>query len=301
MSQTPPSSRSPFPSPLTLGPSAGLPARPPHTLDNPSHDPPTGPSQPLNGPSYSPPAVTSQALPSIETAQNQHQSASSVPSTASKITERANVLSRYLNHQPSNNKIIAIDGVDRTLVHLVIAELEYHINHNLGFTVRVIDDDTPQIHQLPEQLAFTTATEVWSSMCDEIEHSYPNFLTPPPGLILPTCVYLSPLSPLMATIKITDGMGSEGVDEERQSFRFHAEHWRGLIAPDIIIHIHNTTNTFGQGQVLVLHSMKTLLVAREQDGWMSLDPRQLRSVAFEVEGWLRDDWIHFNRARQNLH
>jgi len=175
------------------------------------------------------------------------------------------------------------------MVQLVIANLHHNINQDLGCTVRVFGDIIPRKPQFPEMFYFISATNTWGSICDAILQARQKLLALPPGILLPTCIYILPLSPLMATIRAADriAFNCKGEGDRRDLFLFFAKYWTGLTVPDITINIQDPTNTMRQGEVLRLYNEKTLVVAKAQGGGISITPRQLRRVIFEVEEWLR--------------
>lgn len=164
------------------------------------------------------------------------------------------------------------------MVQLVIANLYDYIIQDLGYTIRVCDDDIPLSTRLSEMLRFTSATNIWGSMCDTILQAYPNVLLPAPGILWSITIYILPLSPPTATISATDRMAFNSED------RF-AEHWTGFKAPDIAINIQDPTNTIRQGEVLRLNGKKTL--SKTQGGSISFTHWQLGRVIVEVGKWLR--------------
>ena len=222
-------------------------------------------------------------------------------------TQHLNVLGEYLDVRPTvndQNKIIAVDGVDQHAVYLLIATLQHHITNDLGCAVRVFGADLGVPAPLiPDLLVFMTKIQHWGEMWAQIavappvqsssgtaSRDGPGALPTPPPPSRP-CVYIMPLSPLMATLKAADRVSYPSIYNPNEHFRWLASHWDGYIRPDITVNVQDCYGAIKFPEVLRLQAqnMNTLVVTKGDAGNVSLTPKQLRRVTFEVEEWLQDD------------
>ncbi len=122
-------------------------------------------------------------------------------------------------------------------------------------------------------------------MYNAILQARQKLLVLPPGILLLIYIYILPLSPLIAIIRAANRIifNCKGEGDRYDLFLFFTKYWTGLTVPDITINIQDPTNIMRQGKVLRLYNEKTLIVTKAQGGRISITPRQLRRVIFEVE------------------
>ena len=217
---------SPQPSPLSLGhplrpsPALNTPANSPN--DNPNHDASmSGPhkvsirheanqlSQSITLPplrALHPPHVEIQRTPSY---------APTGPPTVSRLDTLCEFLSPRF-HNPMRIKVIALDGEDADAVSTMIEKLQHRVIEDLHYTVRVLDQDRRRVSHLQstELSSFRGSIECWKFFWDIMLQASSSIGNPglravPSSQSIPhtatfdqkPCVYILPLSPLMATIR----------------------------------------------------------------------------------------------------
>ena len=101
-------------------------------------------------------------------------------------------------------------------------------------------------------------------------------------------IYLLPLSPLMATIRVSNHLVLTGIYSTVDHWRWLASHWSGYPRPDITINIEDIADVSVNREILRLQGrdMNTLIMIKGLDGRVDLGPQQLYYICFEVEEWL---------------
>ncbi|KAL6714245.1 slightly ste11-like protein [Lecanora helva] len=220
------------------------------------------------------------------------------------ILYRLDILGQYLKPRLANApdfKVIAVDGLDKNAVHLVIATLHHCITQDLGCTVRVVGEQIPlNVSTVPTPTALDRLNEqvhywngMWDMMIDDIpsglnNHGLPGYLHPSLLTYSHPCIYILPLSPFIATLKASIGMELVGVDGDLTLWRWLASHWAGRLGPDITVNIQETSDIVLDHEVLRIEgeSMKTIIVTKARNGGIDITPSQIRRVSFEVKEWL---------------
>ena len=234
------------------------------------------------------------------------------------VIHKLNALAEFLKKPPTDstyNKVIAVDGLDRSAVQLVIADLHYNITQDLHFTVRVLSEDPPQFPaNEPVALThFSRQIENWTSMWDVIlqapppaprvgtwpEHHQgpvPHASTASPHL----CVWIIPLSPLMATVRASIGMALRNNYGSTDLWSWLASHWAGNFRPDVTVNIQEVADSSTKREVLRFegNDTKTLVVTTVRDGDVHITTNQLERVTFEVKVWIRSNSL--GRPRNDI-
>lgn len=222
------------------------------------------------------------------------------------------LLNQFLETRPSDPtkpKVIAVDGVDKNAVRTLIAHLHRHILNSLGYTVRTLCHNSiaPQpppshspnlaisegpiegeVSRSPEATAqmdhymqqIYDWDSMWISIAEASSHSSSRARP---------CVYLLPLSPLMATLRASSHLAlTDSCDPDR--WRWLASHWAGHPRPDITINVENIADISVNWEVIRFQgsNMSTLAITKAADG-IELAAQQLRRVCFEVEDLLISD------------
>ena len=228
------------PSPLTLGPPRRLLPTPPSLA-------PTEASPPRSVVPPRPPRV----LGSVTLSARYFTESTIAPPVIHKL----NALAEFLKKPPTNgthNKVIAVDGLDRNTVHLVIVDLHSNITKDFHSTVRVLSEDPPQFPAIePVALThFSQQRQNWAYMWNVIlqapppaprvgtwpeyrQGPAPHVSTANPRL----CVWIVPLSLLMATIRASTGMVLRSNYGSTDLWPWLASHWAGHFRPDVTINI----------------------------------------------------------------
>lgn len=268
------------PSPLSLGP--------PRRILRPV--PPFPPDQTMNPPGL--------ALPNPRSPVSLRARYGFSPTATPSVAYNLNVLSEFLKNRPAQhsvqNRVIAIDGVDRNAVQLVISELHSRICKDLRCTVRVLGGDFPQrpINETSELAYYIGQIHNWAAMWSvvfEASPPIPQSKEPTPSDRL--CIWIMPLSPFMATYRAAIRISMTGSYVPSDLWRWLAGHWDGYLKPDITVNIQEIADTATKGEVLRFegNKMNTLLVTQLRAGHSQLSARQLRRVIFEVEDWIQGE------------
>ena len=311
-------SPTPEPSPLALGPSRR--PRPKTTAE--AEQPGNQPRKPRNKTNFPTPAARHEArgrpasltLPPLRQPRADHQALPPPVYTEAKfctsnlnlappILNKLDGLAAFLKPRPQDGpdiRVVAVDGLDRNAVHLVVASLHFHITKELLYTARVVGDYVPPKPFDPSAIIENLSGQIhyWKGMCDMMLSTaipMPPLPTPPEGSLRhpaasSPCIYLIPLSPLMATIKASKYVELAGTDGNLDIWRWLAGHWAGQWAPDITINIHESSDIMLEHDVLRIEGKgsKSLFITKAKDGSIDLTPAQLRRVMFEVKEWLYD-------------
>lgn len=195
-------------------------------------------------------------------------------------------------------KVVAVDGTNRNVVHLVIASLHYQITKDLRYTVRVVSDNSqpPSSYRPTAISTYLDHIRDWGLMWAMMLHTHPTrrssehsvqpALYPATSYPYPL-VYILPLSPFMATLEASKS--TELAHHPHDGlWRWLAGHWAGHLRPDITVILRENNNNTMDQEVLRVEgeNMRTLLVTNVPDGEIDLTPAQLRRITFEVEEWL---------------
>ena len=145
------------------------------------------------------------------------------------------------------------------------------------FTRRPVDAST-QLYNYIRQV------HDWGMMWNKIAEAPPP--EPAPTRADP-CIYLLPISPLMATIRASNHLALTGTYSTVGHWRWLASHWSGHPRPDITINIEDMADVSVNREIVRLQgrNMNTLIVTKGLDGGADLGPQQLCCVFFEVENW----------------
>lgn len=235
-------------------------------------------------------------------------SSSGMPTEASSIEEifgrRLSVLAEFMRARPTNTslvKVIAVDGFDRQAVHAMIANLHYHITRDLQYVVRVISEDSfyPPNNRPAELYNFYQQIQSWGAMWEMILHTssissdfrphkraksarvYP--ANPTASFEYPL-IYILPLSPMMATMQAV-----QRIMGPNDPWRLLSGYWKDRFRPDVTINIQDIADTRNQYEVLrfQVQGMNTLVVSKEGNTGLNINPQQLRRVLFETAEWIR--------------
>ena len=231
-------------------------------------DPPQPPSPLSLGPARKPSAVEVGKLPPIKTefsptptpiaAPNpvfMHARFSASRPTGTPVAQRLRVLSQFLAAPPATgrqDRVIAVDGLDRRNVQAVIAELHYHLADNLQYPVYVLNNDqnTPFSNLAPELAQFHAQIERWAATWREIVHSQPLLSRPcDPGVEASSestpflCIWIVALSPYMATVRAANRMTLTGSYHAADLWHSLAGQWHGHSRPDVTINIQEIADT----------------------------------------------------------
>lgn len=225
--------------------------------------------------------------------------------TEPSITAKVVALSKYLvpRHQDrAFFRVIAVDGVDRVAVHLMISSLHYQITRDLQCEVRVIGGNfqlaaSAGSNGLPR---YFSEIHEWRAMWNLLGRSPPiafnagipsgrsgqHLFRPATSRHFP-CVYIFPISPLLSTLKASQIAGLCHYPP-LHLWEWLAGHWFGHFSPDITVNIQEGPDAKANRGVLRIggNNMRTLLVMKSNDKHYQLTPAQLRRVTFEVEEWL---------------
>lgn len=249
------------------------------------------------GPPIPPPRASS---PAVLRARHSASLAATPP-----LIQKIKVLAEYLRDCPpgaAQNKIIAVDGLDRDAVQSVIAELHYNITRHLKLTVRVLSQEIPQhpVHESAEIALYHSQIQHWAAMWTLILGALPPAPQPgagheesrgaPPATARP-CVWIMPLSPLMATTRASIGIALKGTYGSADLWPWLASHWAGCLRPDITVNIQEVADTSSKREVLRLEGdhMNTLIVTIAREGGFHVTSSQLETVNREITQWLRAD------------
>lgn len=216
------------------------------------------------------------------------------------IAHNLNVLAEHLRNPPagaSPYKVIAIDGLDKRIVHSVIADLHHDITEDLHCPVRVISEDQ-------RQYPVTTQSDLsyYDMQIRSLAAAWQAILHGPP----PTtggsrssgqarrqkqrpCVWIVPLSPLMATMRASSRMASTGSYNSADLWRWLASRWSGANKPDITINIQEIAGTSLQREVLRFEggNTRTLLVTTYENG--GIDLAHIRRINLKVKELIQQD------------
>ena len=306
---------SPQPSPLSLGPPLGssnsvsmsnTPTNSPK--DTPNHDSsvPGPPKEPINhranrlSQSVVLPPLRVLHPPNIE-----GQRTSSYPHTGPPTMSRLDILCEFLTprfHNPMHIKVIAVGGGDAETIGTMIEKLQHHIIKDLHYTVRALGHEFCRVSHLqpPDLSTFRGSIECWKTLWEVIIHtslstSNSESREAPPGQSIPRtavfdqkpCVYILPISPLMATLKASKSTELQ-CNSSPMIWRWLASHWSGHRRPDIIINIQESVESHMTHGVVRVdgNSMRTLVVMQPSGKGLDLTKSQLRRVVFEVEDLL---------------
>ncbi len=221
------------------------------------------------------------------------------------VISKINALSEFLKARSPDDpqRVIAVDGLDRNAVQLVIAELHYDLSRDLRCTVRVLSEELPP-YPLDEsaQLAhFLRQIRQWAAMWNLILQAPPpeaRLQTPPdhpqqaseysPERSAWPCIWIMPLSPLMATIRASTGMALRGAYGSIDLWPWLASHWAGHLRPDVTINVQEVADTSWKWEVLRFEEsdMNTLIVTTSSDRGVHVTSGQLRFIVLEVREWV---------------
>jgi len=206
------------------------------------------------------------------------------------IVQYLGTLNQFLGTRlkgPAQSKVIAVDGLDGNAVRMMIDNLDQHVSKVLGYSVRIVNERpirAPIDHsaQLPY---YVRQIQEWDLMSELIAEAPP---PAPSRARAGPCVYLLPLSPLMATVRASNYLALTGTYGTEDLWCWLASHWGGHPRPDITINIEDTAHVSVNREILRLQgsNMNTLIITKGLDGGVDLVPQQLRRVCFEVEDWL---------------
>ena len=228
-----------------------------------------------------------------------------------RLVDKLDVLGQYLNVRPVNApnfKVVAVDGLDRNAVHLVIANLHYQIVKDLRFTVRVVGeqlplrshDTRPPLEILNDQVQYYGSLwdSIWNAprglsdvapdpppITGQQRHLFP----PPINTSAYPYIFIIPMSPLTATLKASKFVGFPGSDGDLNVWRWLASHWGGRWTPDVMVNIQEAADMVHfDHEVIILNDgkIRTLNLTKTREGGVDLTPAQLRRITFEVEEWL---------------
>ena len=235
-----------------------------------------------------------------------------IPPVIQKIT----VLSEVLRSRPpsaTHCRVIAIDGFEPQAVEVLTGYLYESfkartphfirlcptipvevVNSDLRGYSRVITHwDSLWKHFL--QVPFPTNSVDAGTPSMQQQHTLPSPKSLPAGpMVEPICINIVPFSPLMLAFKVASKMIPSDLYTEHKLWRWLAEHWRGIIGPDITISVHKHNISLRDRDVVRVcnQNTKTLLVAAGDAVESARNPfseKQLRRITFEVEKWLRED------------
>ena len=236
------------------------------------------------------------------------------PSLIPPIVQKMTVLSEILRGRPAeatHSRVLAIDGLDRNGIDVLIRFLyeafkarSWHsvrlctipmipLNSSLmGYTNMIIHWNTLWKHFL--QVPFPADGLDAGAPSDEHQYALPSPTRLSPSTSEPICINIVPFSPLMITYKMASTMASSDLYTEHEIWRWLAEHWRGMIQPDVTISVHLYDGLFHNRDVVRIcdGSLKTLMVPTagyEEGTGRPFTEKQLRRVLFEVEEWLREN------------
>ncbi|KAL6716957.1 slightly ste11-like protein [Lecanora helva] len=206
------------------------------------------------------------------------------------LVPRLNLLAENLLDRPiedTQNRIIAVDGLDRNAVQLVIAELHHAITRELKYPVRVINEILPSgPSQGPADMAdYLRHINNWAAMWNVILHTPPLDAANQQQL----CVWIMPLSPLMVTTRASIAIALRGGSADMWAWL--ASHWAGHLRPDITINVQDVADTSSKQEVLRFegNGMDTLIVTISRDGGILFTPSQLSRMNLEVKEWIQAD------------
>ena len=201
------------------------------------------------------------------------------------IVQYLAVLDQFLGTRPNSPRqpiVIAIDGLDRNAVQMMIANLNHHMTSDVGCTVRVMGNASSRqpVDPSPHLDFYIRQIHDWAAMWQTI------FRAP-----LPTqssarpCIYLLPLSPMMATIRASNLLALTGTHNTADLWRWLASHWEGHPRPDLTINIEDVTFTSVNREVLCMQGcrMNTIIVTKASDDGAELVAEQLGRVSREVD------------------
>lgn len=226
------------------------------------------------------------------------------------IAHKLNVLSEYLESCPPQdhiqNKVIAVDGLDRNAVRMVISELHYNISKDLQCPVRVIGDEFAQrpINETSDMAHYVAQIHNWAAMWRMISEASPPDCSIGARSSQPErlrghiqsslsdrlCIWIMPLSPLMVTFRAATRIAMTGTFGPSDLWRWLASHWAGYLKPDITINLQEIADTATKPEVLRFEgsNMNTLLVTKLRDSDI-LSSSQMRRVTFEIEDWIQGE------------
>ena len=213
--------------------------------------------------------------------------------------QNLSVLSEFLRARPADGgepRVIAVDGLDRNAVQMMIANLYHHISRDPRFTVRVMSEShyRPPTDPSAAMLFYLRQIRDWGqmwqvvlgspAMASDTRTPFAHRQSSP----LPPCLWILPLSPLMATMRVANHVAMTGTYGTVDLWRWLSSHWQGHIRPDITINIQEMADTSRDREVLRYSgsNMNTLVVTKVPGPGVEITPKQYRRVAFEVEEWL---------------
>ena len=230
------------------------------------------------------------------------------------IVQKMTVLSEILRDRPAeatHSRVLAIDGLDRNGIDVLIRFLYEAFKARSWHSVRLCT--IPMIPLNSSLMGYTSMITHWNTLwkhflqvpfpadgldagapSDEHQCALPSPTRLSPSTSEPICINIVPFSPLMVTYKMASTMASSDPYTEHEMWRWLAEHWRGMIQPDVTISVHLYDGLFHNRDVVRVcdESLKTLMVPTagyEEGTGRPFTEKQLRRVLFEVEEWLREN------------
>ena len=217
------------------------------------------------------------------------------------FAQHQQILDEFLQSRDADtcgSKLIAIDGCDIQSLHLLISHLQYCLTKDLKVVVRVFgsalgvrDGSVGGMGRLLSEI------QLWHGICATLAtvpstQSSPGTSSQPPvvpPLVEPTCVYIVPMTPLMATLRAVEDISREDAHIPSIRFGHLASLWDGSFQPDITINIQEDCNAKRPVYMGTLHGTKVLTVMQGWTGQLRITPKQIKRVTFEVEDWLQED------------
>ena len=151
---------------------------------------------------------------------------------------------------------------------MMIANLNHHITSHVGCTVRVMANASrPPADPSPRLDFYVRQIHDWAAMWQTISGAP----LPTPSSTRP-CIYLLPLSPLMATIRASNMLALTGTYNTADLWRWLASHWAGHPRPDLTINIEDITVTSVNREVLRMqgYRINTIIVTKASDDGVEL-------------------------------
>ncbi|KAL9045014.1 MAG: hypothetical protein Q9214_001894, partial [Letrouitia sp. 1 TL-2023] len=214
------------------------------------------------------------------------------------VIHKVRTLAEVLRAHPQNTsdfRILAIDGVNERTVQFIVEFLANHLSYHLAFQVRVFKRSASCSYENLDLGGFSHQIQTWASTCAHIASSSSERITQgaplkaPGSGVNPTqlCIYIVPISPLMATIRAANKPSALFANAEVR-WRWLVSHWQGILRPDIMINIQSPEATLRDCEVLRIHGsgLDTLVLTPATSGKEIITLKQLRRMCFEVIEWL---------------